>query len=54
MLADIVVNGFGTVKHVTLVLANASTRYSCRQGTVLSCRGIPRDDLNYSFTATAS
>jgi hypothetical protein len=50
---DIVVNGFGAVKHVTLVLTNASTRYSCRQGTVLSCRGIPLDDLNYSFVANA-
>jgi len=51
---NIVVPGFGAAKHVTLVLTNASTRYSCRQGTQLSCRGMPLDDLDFSFTATAS
>lgn len=34
----------GTVKHVVLVLTNASTRYNCWFGTIYSCQGRPRDD----------
>ena len=33
-----------SVRHVTLTLANASTRFRCWQGTFFSCQGIPRDD----------
>jgi hypothetical protein len=51
---EIVVPGFGAAKQVTLVLTNASTRYSCVQGTQLSCRGIPLDDTDFSFVAAAS
>lgn len=37
------------VQRATLVLANASTRLDCRNGTPYSCRGIPRDD-NQAFS----
>ena len=32
------------VKSVVITVANASTRFTCRKGTVYSCRGIARDD----------
>jgi hypothetical protein len=51
---DVTVPGFGAAKRATLVLTNASTRYSCRQGTQLACRGIPLDDTDFSFVASAS
>ena len=42
------------VERATLVLANASTRFDCRNGTPYSCRGIPLDDneaFSYTFKA---
>ena len=54
-------NGFGkrtiaipraNVKHVTVTLANASTRYRCRKGTNFACSGRPLDQkLTYRMTA---
>ena len=32
-----------TTTAVTVVLANASTRYRCGEGTTLACEGTPRD-----------
>ncbi len=40
----IVVENFGAIRRVVLVLTNASTRFACRRRTVYSCRGVPRDD----------
>jgi hypothetical protein len=41
------------VRRVVIVVANASTRYDCDQGTHYSCRGAPRDDRQrFSVTAT--
>ena len=44
----------GRVRRVLVTVANASTRYRCRQGTTLSCRGVARDDHRaFAITATA-
>jgi hypothetical protein len=41
-------------RRARVTLANASTRYRCRQGTVYSCRGVPRDDAqSFTYTLTA-
>jgi hypothetical protein len=44
----------GQVRSVTLVLANASTRFKpCWQSSPYSCQGLPKDDRErYAFTAT--
>jgi hypothetical protein len=42
------------VRRVTVTVANASTRYTCRRGTPYSCSGIPSDDgqtFDYRLTA---
>jgi hypothetical protein len=47
--------GRGTIREVNLVLTNASTRMTCRRGTVYSCSGVGADDrLYYKFRATVS
>jgi hypothetical protein len=53
---QIVVPAFGapTTERVTLVLTNASTRYTCGRRTQLSCRGIPRDDTDFVVAATVT
>ena len=46
--------GRGRVARVELLLANASRRYACWQGTVWSCQGFPLDDnLVFSYRARA-
>jgi len=43
-----------TIARVYLTLTNASTRYTCWQGTGLSCTGIPTDDRQrFTYTARA-
>ena len=43
-----------SVASVTLTLANASTRFTCWQGTSASCMGDPRDEnKNFTYKATA-
>jgi hypothetical protein len=49
------VTGFSSrnVKYVELVVANASRRYRCKQGTVLACEGVPLDDgTRFKFNAS--
>jgi hypothetical protein len=47
--------GRGVVRRVDLVLSNAGTRFSCWQGTVFSCQGIPRDEgRTYAWRASYS
>jgi hypothetical protein len=42
------------VRRVTVVVANAATRYTCRRGTAYSCSGIPRiDDQAFDYRVTA-
>jgi hypothetical protein len=42
------------VRRATIILANASSRFDCRHGTVYSCRGIARDDAQpFTYTVTA-
>ena len=44
----------GRVRRVLVTVANASTRYRCRQGTTFSCRGVARDDhRGFAITAKA-
>ena len=40
------------VRRVEVVLANASTRYTCHRGTQFACSGRPRDDRQ-AFRVTA-
>lgn len=47
--------GRGSVRHVVLVLTNASTRFRCWLGSIFSCQGRPRDDnQKYFFRAVAT
>jgi len=46
--------GSGTIRAITLTLANGSTRYTCWQGTAWACMGIPADDGRvFKFSAVA-
>jgi len=49
----ITVPNFGSAQRVTLVLTNASARYTCWRGKVYSCQGTPLDE-NTQFFYTAS
>ena len=40
------------VRRVEVVLANASTRYTCNRGSQFACHGKPRDDRR-AFRITA-
>ena len=43
-----------SISNVELIIVNASTRFTCNQGTQYTCSGISRDDGNgVSFTGTA-
>ena len=51
----ITVPNFGEASRVTLVLTNASARYTCWRGKVYSCQGTPVDDNTvFFYTATVS
>jgi hypothetical protein len=42
------------VRRVTVTVANAATRYTCRRGTPYSCSGIPRvDGRSFDYQVTA-
>ena len=49
----ITVPNFGSAQRVTLVLTNASARYTCWRGKVYSCQGTPLDE-NTQFFYTAA
>jgi len=47
--------GAGTIRAITLTLANASTRYKCWQNTEWACMGTPLDNSRvFRFSAVAS
>ncbi len=48
------VTDFGSLQRAILVLTNGSTRYRCWRGSVFSCRGTPRDDVDFFFQASVS
>ena len=46
--------GAGTIKRITLTLANASTNYTCWKGTAWACMGTPPPARTIKFSAVAS